>query len=297
MNRDPLNIIFITGSSYSGTTVLGLILGSSPKIFNGGEVCKYQEIKNQDFKIDPNREVNNICTCGKKYTTCAYWGKIFNDYQKDIDFNPAGFSKENLRLMFKILNPFNQLKSEKKITEEYWKYSELLFREARKLKPHAKYLLDVSKSIYNLYLLKNAYHVNVKVIHMVRNPLDTCNSFKKHRVGFFYSITSWILVNVFVKIFINRAGFESITIKYEKLCTKTDEIFKELNQFLNIKLETNSFVEKVNIENFHVVAGNPFLNDFSFTGLKIKKSKNRLSKLEKLIIILLSTPFKRWIYK
>ena len=38
-------IIFLAGSSYSGSTILGIILGADKKVINCGEIDKYKEIK------------------------------------------------------------------------------------------------------------------------------------------------------------------------------------------------------------------------------------------------------------
>ena len=292
MPKKPLNIIYIAGSSYSGTTVLGLILGSSDKIFNGGEVCKYKEIKDNSFKIDPNNEVNNICTCGELYSTCPYWSRVFKQYQKDVDFNPAGFSKENLKLMIRLLNPFGSLKAGHSKVEDYYEYAGLLFREAKKRKPTVEYLLDISKSIYNVYLLKDHPDVKLHVIHLIRNPMDTCNSFKKHKVGTLYAITSWVLVNLFTKILVRRSRLKCLTIKYDDLCSKTEETFESIRSFLRIELNTTDYVNKVNSEDYHIVAGNPFLNNFSFDGLANRKSKSRLNITEKIFVKFFQLIFK-----
>ncbi len=279
-----LHIIYISGSSYSGSTALGLVLGSSHKVFNGGEVCKYQEIKKGTFKIDPNHEVTNECTCGQLYSECPYWSRVFKQYQKDVDFNPAGFSKENLKLMIRLLNPFGSLKARHSKVEDYYEYSGLLFREAKKRKPTVEYLLDISKSIYNVYLLKDHPDVKLHVIHLIRNPMDTCNSFKKHQVGTLYAITSWVLVNLFTKILVRRSRLKCLTIKYDDLCSKTEETFESIRRFLGIELNTKEYVNKVNSEDYHIVAGNPFLNNFSFDGLANRKSKSRLNPFEKVLV-------------
>ncbi len=296
-NYSPIEIIYVAGSSYSGTTILGLVLSTSEKVFNAGEVCKYNEIKDQSFKIDPQKEVDNICTCGKIYNKCPYWGRIYSSYQKDIDFNPAGFSKENFKLMLKLLNPFSRLKPDNMVMHEYVKYSKLLFHEAQKLNPSVKYLLDVSKSIYNINLLKHAPEVNLKVIHLVRDPMDTCNSFKKHRIGFLYAICSWIMVNLFIKRFIKRTKAESITIEYEDMCKNTNEVFTKINHFLDINIDGSSYVEQVNKRDFHIVTGNPFLNDFSFKGLEIQPAHNRLNWFEQKLVKLFASPLIRCFLK
>jgi len=60
-------IIYILGLSYSGSTILDLLLGLHPKIFGFGELnLVYKE--QIDFK-------KRYCSCGKKYQSVPF-GRI-----------------------------------------------------------------------------------------------------------------------------------------------------------------------------------------------------------------------------
>lgn len=46
------NIIYILGNQYSGSTLLGFLLGSSKEIFNAGEISDYLSIASKSKKIE-----------------------------------------------------------------------------------------------------------------------------------------------------------------------------------------------------------------------------------------------------
>lgn len=300
--RNRIKVVYVAGSSYSGSTLLGIVLGANSKIFNLGEVSQYEKVKSQNNKGESSRR-RNICTCGKRYKECKFWGKVYSKYNKDIDFNPApGFSFLNLKLMLKILNPFSSLQDKSKQSEEYERLFQVLHNNAIKEKGSTEYLLDSSKSIYNLFLLLSAENIELKVIHLIRDGNSVVNSFKKHKTNIFYGIFSWIFVNVMCRLFIKRSNADNIKLDYERFCNNLPKELDKINKFLGTNLDSNNYKDKVRNENYHLISGNPMLNNikgkfYEFEGVKCKKGIDKLSKPELMLTKLIITPFNKLLKK
>ncbi len=290
MSRNGLDVVFIAGSSYSGSTILGLVLGSYPEVFNAGEINKYAEIKRENFKTDPKKEINSMCSCGESYAGCPFWGNVYRQYDKEIDFNLGpGFSKHNLVLMSKILNPFSHLTSPSALGKEY---IELIKTIKGNLPENCKVILDDSKSIHNLCLLV-AGGANVKVVYLVRDAKETINSFKKHGLSFTYGLASWVLTNLFSRLFLWRTKTSYIKVTYEELCNEPVVQLERLGKFIGRSDKTADYVQRVRNTKFHVIAGNPLLNEEGnireFEGIKKTGSESLLTRREETIAALVAT--------
>lgn len=63
MTARKIRVLYILGSGFSGSTLLGAFLGSHEKIFNLGEVKNYI----QDLSAK-----NTACSCGQNMTECPF---------------------------------------------------------------------------------------------------------------------------------------------------------------------------------------------------------------------------------
>lgn len=77
-----IDVIYITSTAYSGSTILGFIAGSSPQIFNAGEVQYYNKLQEKD----------EMCTCGVFSHQCPFWSHIY-DHQYSIFRKPSFLKK------------------------------------------------------------------------------------------------------------------------------------------------------------------------------------------------------------
>jgi hypothetical protein len=159
--------------------------------------------------------------------------------------------------MLRLLNPFSRLKSADALAKEY---VELIRTIRNNLPEESRFILDDSKSIYSLYLLGSG-GANVKVIHLVRDGKETVNSFKKHGVSFAYGLASWVLTNLFSRLLLWRTRTSYITVNYAELCNDPVGQLARLGEFIGCSNDPADYVQRVRSSTFHVVAGNPLLNE------------------------------------
>lgn len=56
-----INLIYLLGTAYSGSTIFGYIIGSSDKVFNAGEIAYLNQLR---------KGRDEVCTCGKYSKKC-----------------------------------------------------------------------------------------------------------------------------------------------------------------------------------------------------------------------------------
>jgi hypothetical protein len=68
-----MRVIYIAGTSHSGSTLLDLMLNAHPAIFSAGEVLKL----NRQLGINHPRKQNAPCSCGApSLWQCPVWSRV-----------------------------------------------------------------------------------------------------------------------------------------------------------------------------------------------------------------------------
>ncbi len=80
-------VIYILGSAYCGSTILGFLLGASRDVFNAGEVAYYPRLQHQD----------EMCSCGVPSTECDFWQPVY-ERQYRVFKTTTGWKKIGLLL-------------------------------------------------------------------------------------------------------------------------------------------------------------------------------------------------------
>ena len=87
----PARIVFIAGSSFSGSTLMGLMLGSCPQGIYVGELKDYKR-----RMLVEATGTEAFCSCGGSRATCPFWSAVQGHYGSEVHLNPSpGFSYSN----------------------------------------------------------------------------------------------------------------------------------------------------------------------------------------------------------
>ena len=149
-----VKILYIAGWGRSGSTILGNILGEYEGFVHIGELSS---IWSNGYKR------NTPCGCGKLFYGCPFWSAI-------TDQVPC--TKEDAQHFFSVL------RGEKK--DEGYKEKVLSFYRAIEKETQAKVIVDSSKSVKQLELIK-ALDLPFYIVHLVRDPRAVAFSWLKKR--------------------------------------------------------------------------------------------------------------------
>ncbi len=241
MQKDKnIELIYIVGTSYSGSTLLGFLLGAVKKVETLGELKMF------------NRNIHRICTCGKESSVCPFWQKYYQE--EYIVFDRHAFLKQ----FWAAINIFMG----KKIKQDYFKntndyqFLKAIYQDTQQKNKEVRYLLDTSKNLWRLsYLLQNK-EINVHIIYTKRDLYGTVASYtKRYRFGFLQGFLSYKIKNLLVERFLKVNNLRHTIIHSKDIRFRPQETMEKLGSFLEVSYE--NFQNQIKNRIFHVRAGNP----------------------------------------
>jgi hypothetical protein len=291
VTNDPkrTRVVFIAGPSYSGSTMLGLVLGTDPTACYAGEANQYMRRK------DPSKGQafgHRVCTCGDPYERCDFWSAVQRRYGLDADLNPApGFSSRNLRLMLRILSPW-PLGRRAGSGSEYGDLLTVVHDVATAEDGHIAYVVDSSKSIQSLDALASAPAIELYVVHLIRDGAGVAASYKRRGHGAFHGLASWALVHVFLWLYVRRRRLACLRVDYEALCAPGGAEIARLNHFLGTWLDPDDVARRVRGQRYHVLGGNRDVRQFirSFKRIERRQAGAVLNGIERVAAALVAAP-------
>lgn len=300
-------LIYILGSGHSGSTLLDMIIGSSPTAFSIGELAFYSHYSERipHKKIDKNK--GYICTCGREVVDCPFWKRILKKINLDKPIIKNRGHIDTYKIFLNILNPFEKQLSFKTKVSHNKIVLETILSEAKKIKPHIKFLVDSSKDPRRLYELvhdKDINRKNIVVLYLARDAFSYVNSYNKDvrtisgvkKRNIFVTLIEWLAVHVSSRVLIRKYRLKHLDIKYKDFASDPDIAINKIFNFLGIGRNESSknLLKKVNKNTYHNLHGN-FVKFKKFTTIAYDESwKTNLSITEKIITKVFLYPFHFW---
>lgn len=291
--KDKIKVLYIAGGGHSGSTILSVILGTSPEVFSAGEIKFYNEHKILDHPMWDY--IENVCTCGQEANDCPFWQKVAEQSNHELNIFHYSSLPEKLATLIKILWPFYHIKKTTKATDDYilLKNTHL---EALKERPTVGHILDSSKSVARLMHLLSHPLLDVNVIFLVRDGRAYTNSYAKaYKKGFFRWMAQWVINNVLTLVFLKKEKIDYYYLSYNALCTHPQEEINAISKKFKINIPEN-YAESVKTEKYHMRAGNPSRSEIEkFSGLELdEKWRQEMSKTKRVVSSTLLYFFNRW---
>ena len=72
--EEPVKLIYVLGWGHSGSTLLGLALGSADNVVSVGEIVFFDYYR--DRRPHPKVLREFLCTCGVSFDRCPFWCSV-----------------------------------------------------------------------------------------------------------------------------------------------------------------------------------------------------------------------------
>ena len=231
-------LIYVLGSGSSGSTILSMLLGSHSEMFSAGE------IKLLDHSLEEGRK----CSCGDEIQKCSFWSQI--EELDTVETDPGIADWE-------VLFPGKTDAVKSALNSNYAEENTKLVKQISQ-KAETPYVVESSKSLSRLYLLKKAdLDLNIVPVLIVRDSRAYIHSMKKKNLsGSTRAMTRWIRLNISPYIFLKQQsrGFESVlTVSYKELCLHTESTLERLQQTLSLPSQEVTRTYRNSI--FHNISG------------------------------------------
>jgi hypothetical protein len=257
----PPTVIYVAGMGRSGTTLLALLLGAQEGIFGAGELRRYwQGLSTPGW----------LCGCGLPVDQCEFWRRVRGAVSTADDPEPArllDLQRRRLRLRPRALVSLRRDCSGEGASwaRGYAHAVDELYR-AVAAESGARIVVDSSKELPDGYLLSKLSGLEVRVVHMVRDPRAVVHSFARSvptpqphrellpRGGTIATAAKWDFRNACAEWMFRRLGSRYTRLSYEDLVEDPAGVLESLLMPLGMTgpVRTNGLTTPN-----HTFSGNP----------------------------------------
>ncbi len=293
--KSEIPLTYILGSGRSGSTILDATLGNHPSVVSVGELGN---------AVVSGWGSNQPCACGESVDDCEWWAAV-----KEKWF--AGLEGPTLEEYYQLQTKFERIRSIPKhfgardeAFVRYESYTVGLFEAIRDVSG-ASVVVDSSKGLGRAVALASTRGLDVRIIHLVRDPRGVCNSMAKalkknlgagvqddlSAVPVWRTAFEWFVYNLLCLLAVAK-GSRGLTLRYEEFVASPVEVLRRLERELGESMEAlvQKFRNDSSISFCHQMAG----NRVRMTGnvlLKMDRSwAHQLSLRQRILIILLTSP-------
>ena len=170
-----VRVLFIGGLGRSGTTLLERVLGELPGVTPLGEVI---HLWRRDLHGDER------CACRQPFSGCPFWTAVGRrgygdwarlDIQRMLDLQArVDRTRHIARYAVGLLG-----RDLRRAADEYVSHYERLYAAAA-AESGAQVLVDSSKNASLAFLLRRSKNIDLRVLHVVRDPRGVAYSWTKH---------------------------------------------------------------------------------------------------------------------
>lgn len=273
-------LVYITGSGHSGSTLLDRLLGSHPDIAALGEIHR--------FSLGLHREEKPFrCDCGAMISDCAFWTEVFARVEQRLGldaaalrdsfqttdhgllgqasgdnyfnakttyrFHPSQPHKYVLATTPKGLAPIFEWIGALGRQLHYARNSHILFEAVSEVSG-ASTIVDSTKNPMRMRSLHLTAPRAMKIIYLRRDGRAVTNSrMKRQSIGMEKAAKIWISENRKVRLVLRAMkGVEVLDVNYESLCGALGDEMARIFKFLDLpQLPVNLTTER------HAIGGNP----------------------------------------
>jgi len=214
-----MKVLYIGGWQRSGSTLIGNVLNEQEGFFHAGEICYLWTHKPWD---------RYRCGCGSVFAECPTWSSIFEEafgsmaamesYQPS---RPGGLQLLPHLVRGTTLNRPGEA--------EYLSVLAALYSAIHTV-TGCRVVVDSSKFPAHAYLLSRLDEVDLRILHLVRDPRGTAYSWRRvvHRAdlvgsrsvrmprfGLVNSTAKWLLWNVEIELLGRRLRRSNLRLRYE----------------------------------------------------------------------------------
>lgn len=256
------------GAGRSGTTILGIVLGSSKGYFHAGEINKFYEYQGVPHALTKQSEIYKFYK--NIYNNCQFKDP---NVTREIEYHTS-FYKLYFNLFKK--NRFKYQLLQNQLFNSIFKYT------------GADCLIDSSKYAGRLLALERFTDYEISIIYIIRDPVKYLETVSKRGIeqpaqNFFYAIIYYFFINLSCSISFNKSKNKKVKIKFEDLIENPENTIEKIENALDLSFNTskNYINESRLIPVGKVFEGNRIRlkTEIKFKTKKLKENKFNIKNL------------------
>lgn len=230
-----IKVVYIIGAGYSGSTVLGAILGMHPNLLDAGELYAHGD--------RPVPGDHTTCSCGARTMDCHFWLRVAAEFSSRIPGTDERAYHARMARYQRVRYLAMRWYASAVRTMDYQRYQTeaLAMFESLVAASEKPSVVDVSKSPIRGLNLAKSPGLDVRFVHLVRNGLALIPSrFKHHGRKWLRQGTSerrisakaardWLSTNLIAEYVIRAARCPATRIRYEDLIASPEKTILSLS--------------------------------------------------------------------
>ena len=239
-----MKILYITGCTHSGSTLVARLLNQHERIFAAGE------LQYLDVYWGPTAR---RCSCGEHALRCPVWSEVFWKFQEGNVLRPL-FSRLSAERPAEWRRAFSS-RNGSAFTKLFVKQNLDLFRVIAEVSG-AEVILDSSKNVWRLLPLWRAVPERIYVLHLLRSPEGQIGSrIRRSRRSFWRAaLGEYLRVNLNIRwLFAGHARYRKV--RHEDLVARPEETLRGIAEWLGIDYQ-DPFTRP--LADCHDIGGNPW---------------------------------------
>lgn len=262
-----ITVLYVAGTGRSGSTLLGNMLGQVPGFFSGGEM-------NNLFKRGVTE--NWYCGCGVRFDSCPVWTEVLARA-----YGPSGTDPQAMALCLDRLTRVRQIPSLLRCkgdpsslgpgTPDCLAKLDELYRALGE-STGARVIVDSSKLASYGFLLGMLRSVDLRVVHLIRDPRGTAFSWRRKvirsdgaserpmlRMSLPKSSALWSIWNLTAEAMWRRSDAPYLRLRYEDLMADPAKAVRTVLDLAGVAPEGLDFIGEgcVTLGEHHTISGNP----------------------------------------
>lgn len=263
-----MRVLFIGGFGRSGSTLLERLLGALPRACGLGEVALLWE---------RGLTNNERCGCRRRFRECEFWRGVaelaFGGWDQ-IDVRHVRTLRDSISRIWHVprLASGRLTDAQRAMVSEYAQYYHRIYQAAAAL-TGSRLVVDSSKHAALAFCLRWAPALDVRVVHLIRDPRGVAYSLTKHvlrpetdgRVAMVRhsptrSAMLWTGHNLACDL-LASSGTPVYRVRYEELLARPRETVRAIASFAGLDAPESalSYLDEqhVDLDVIHSPAGNP----------------------------------------
>lgn len=284
---EPLRVVLVVGSSFSGSTLVGLLIGTDPRALYAGEVKQIRRLWNPPAGPVPGYR---DCTCGTRYGECPFWRGVLSRYASRVDLNPdPGLSRRNLRLLARVVTGSRIRSDDDRRRLLAHGAAIQAIREAALdtgIAVAVECVADSSKSLRSLEALARDRDLDVRVVHLLRDGGGVMVSARRRGRSAWGALLGWVAVHASLHFYLSRrASVPVLKLEYARLCDDPSAELERLGRFLELSLDVDVATARIRSTRHHILGGSKSVRpDLArFPGVRRRDETQRLRRLERTV--------------
>jgi hypothetical protein len=308
VDNAPVKVLYVAGLGRSGSTILANTLGQVEGFFSGGElnfIWKHALIENR------------LCGCGRPARECPFWGPVFDE---EFGGRNEGLAREMMRLQYSGARtrhiPLMLTEGgREKILARLGKFLDntgRLYKSIRSVSG-SRVVVDTSKEPAYGYALGMVPGIDLRVLHLVRDPRAAAYSWAKkkrqpdsadrefmHQKTPAQSAVLWDAWNAAIEALWRESPEKYLRLRYEDFIADPRASFEAMLKLVGEEGAELPLVgeREVKLGISHTVSGNP--NRFDTGAVELKQDQawtEKMSPRDQKLVTALTVPLlKRYHY-